>query len=251
MTRGGGTVPTAFLDTNVLYGGLVSDVFLSLADTDRPLYEPKWSSYVKDELREHLTERFTQLGYGHPRMLTERKIHAIDTAFPKANIGEVVVGDDIRQAVRDPDDAPILAGAVFARADELVTLNVKDFHADIISRRWRIAISTPNAFLERLYAEDDEGFAAAMVKMVKAHRKTPRTLQELAETSQRHDGISALGGILEREMERQHAAMRTARPVSGPQGRDRLGRFTTKRGGASDLPNLLHGIWGPDGNGWA
>ena len=241
---------TAFLDTNVLYGGLVSDVFLSLADVDSPLYEPKWSLEGEGELREHLTERFAQLGYEHPRELTERKIHAIDTAFPAANVGTAAIDVGIRQAVRDPDDAPILAGAIFAQVDELVTSNIKDFRADVIFRRWRIAVSTPNAFLEELYAEDNQGFAKAMTGMVKAHRKTPRTLQELAEISQRYSDISALDGILEQEMQRQHAMMQISRPVSGPQGRDRLGRFTAKPGSATDLPDPTHGIWGADGNGW-
>ena len=38
--------PAVFLDTNVLYGGLNSDIFLSLASADKPTFKARWTEYV-------------------------------------------------------------------------------------------------------------------------------------------------------------------------------------------------------------
>lgn len=42
----------AFLDTNVLYGAYLNDVFLSLAE--RGLFRPLWSEEILDELSRNL-----------------------------------------------------------------------------------------------------------------------------------------------------------------------------------------------------
>lgn len=107
----------ALLDTNVLYGALLNDFFLELAD--RGLYRPLWSADILEELRRNLIRG------GEGDRLVEKRIATMATYFPDA----MVDGYEslIPSMTCDPKDRHVLAAAVRGGAEVLVTFNLRDF----------------------------------------------------------------------------------------------------------------------------
>ena len=107
----------AFIDTNVLFGAYLCDTMLCLAEagTCRPL----WSAGVMDELERNLLER------GLPSEAITHRLAEMTSAFPDAQ----VTGYEalIERMACDPKDKHVLAAAVRANAEVLVTFNDKHF----------------------------------------------------------------------------------------------------------------------------
>lgn len=105
------------LDTNVLFGGYLCDSILRLAEAE--LFRPLWSEGVLDELSRNLIIR------GLRRDQVDRRIGQMRRAFPDA----MVEGYEplIAAMTCDPKDRHVLAAAVRANAEILVTFNLGDF----------------------------------------------------------------------------------------------------------------------------
>lgn len=107
----------AFFDTNVLYGALVNDFILELAD--RGLFRPLWSSDVMAELRRNLV-RATE-----DEALVEKRVSTMERYFPDAMVAGYE--DLVPIMTNDEKDRHVLAAAVRGGAEVLVTFNLKDF----------------------------------------------------------------------------------------------------------------------------
>jgi len=107
----------AFLDTCVLYPSYLCDTLLRLAEVEA--YRPLWSADVLIELRRNLLER----GLGSDRV--DHRIAQMCRSFPDAT----VVGYDslVGEMSNDPKDRHVLAAAVRATAEVIVTFNLGDF----------------------------------------------------------------------------------------------------------------------------
>jgi predicted nucleic acid-binding protein len=108
----------AFLDTCVLYGAVLSDTLLRLAEHDT--FRPHWSAQVLDELSRNL-----QLHAGLSSEKAARRINQMQEAFPDAS----VEGYEslVEHLTCDPKDRHVLAAAAHAKCQVLVTFNLKDF----------------------------------------------------------------------------------------------------------------------------
>lgn len=109
----------AFFDTNVLYGALLNDVILELAD--RGLFRPLWSEDVLCELARNLVRN------GEESALVEKRIGTMRRYFADA----MVTGYDdlVPTMTNDEKDRHVLAAAVRGGAEVLVTFNTRDFPA--------------------------------------------------------------------------------------------------------------------------
>jgi predicted nucleic acid-binding protein len=126
----------AFFDTNALFGFHLNDVFLALAE--RSAFRPLWSADVLEELRRNLK------AYGIDSGRVERRIAAMIHSFPDAT----VTGYEhlVATMTCDPKDRHVLAAAVRANAEVLVTFNLKDFPAASVAD-YDIEIVHPDDFL--------------------------------------------------------------------------------------------------------
>lgn len=106
------------LDTSVLFPPTLRDTLLRCAELD--LYLPLWSPHIVDELRRNL---ITDAGLAAQRV--DRLILAMNRRFPEALV------DSYQQLMptmtNHPKDRHVLAAAVQAKANLIVTLNLKDF----------------------------------------------------------------------------------------------------------------------------
>ncbi len=107
----------ALLDTCVLYPAYLCDTLLRLAEAEA--YRPLWSADILTELRRNVVEA------GIPADRVDRRIAQMSHSFPDA----MVTGYDslIDGMTNDPKDRHVLAVAVRANAEVIVTFNVRDF----------------------------------------------------------------------------------------------------------------------------
>lgn len=110
-----------FLDTCALYGAAISDLLLELAEEG--CYRPLWSTHVLDELERNLGLRVGSNKAHH-------RIEAMRTAFADA----LVQGyeDLIPTMTNDPKDRHVIAAAIRANAEVIVTFNLRDFPDDSV-----------------------------------------------------------------------------------------------------------------------
>lgn len=122
---------TALLDTCVLWPSLQRDFLLSLAVEG--MYRPAWSSAILRELEYHETAKLIRRGTDQAAAESRAAslITQMRTAFDDAETTgwEGLEGS---YGLPDPDDEHVVAAAVVAHADAIVTLNMKDFPQDKI-----------------------------------------------------------------------------------------------------------------------
>ena len=128
---------TALVDACVLGGALRRNLILSLAESG--LFRLRWSDAILDE-----TERtIAKISKGKADPAKQRAVMV--AAFPDA----MVLHDraiEAHLALPDPGDVHVLAAAIGAKADVIVTDNIKDFPADALET-WEIAAVTADAFI--------------------------------------------------------------------------------------------------------
>lgn len=135
--------PRAVLDTSVLFSQHRHWLW-HLARLG--YYEAVWSTFIVGELVRIRVEH--SLRYGVERSVYRQRINELINL-----LSDVLVVANYRAAeaghrLRDPDDEPILATAVAASAEFVVSLNTRDFPAD--DRVAGVRFITPQAFLAEL-----------------------------------------------------------------------------------------------------
>lgn len=107
------------LDANVLYPFRVRDALLCFAEAG--LFRARWSSKIIDEWRRNLLAARPEL-----EASVNSQIAAMGRAFPE---GLVHGGDALVDGLSlpDPNDRHVLATAIRAGAEHIVTENLKDF----------------------------------------------------------------------------------------------------------------------------
>lgn len=126
----------ALLDTNVLFGFHLNDVVLGLAE--RGLFRPLWSEEILEELARNLAER------GIPEDRVRRRVTAMSRAFPDATVRGFE--DLVERMTNHPKDRHVLAAAVRANCEVLVTFNLKDFPSATVAD-YDVEVVHPDKFL--------------------------------------------------------------------------------------------------------
>jgi predicted nucleic acid-binding protein len=126
----------AFFDTSALYGARLSDLCLWLADAGA--FRPLWSADIIEELERNLLKN------GERADLVSKRIDTMTAYFPDAMVDGY--GALIEGMTCDPKDRHVLAAAVRANAEVLVTFNLKDFPADSTAA-FEIEVVHPDDFL--------------------------------------------------------------------------------------------------------
>jgi predicted nucleic acid-binding protein len=164
----------AVLDACVLYPAPLRDLLLSLAGEG--LYRPKWSAEIQEEwLRNLLVNRPD---------LTEAQlsatVQAMNRAFPDATV------ENHRSLIQgislpDPDDRHVVAAAIRAKADVIVTYNLKDF-PDSVTKEFDVKVQHPDIFISNVFDLNPDKALDAFRKQVKRLRNPPRTFAEVLDT---------------------------------------------------------------------
>ena len=131
----------AFLDTCVLYGATLCDVMLTVASFGA--YEPHWSPDVIAELERNLVEDAAVA----PEAAAYR-IAEMELAFPQASV--TGYSDLMTTLTCHPKDRHVLAAAVLARSEVLVTFNLNDFPEEALEPLGVRAVHPDDFLLDQL-----------------------------------------------------------------------------------------------------
>ena len=132
----------AVLDANVLYSYPLTCVLLELAEAR--LYRPIWSKDIHGEWIRAITRSRPDIA---PEKLERRRV-AMDHALPDACVSGY---ERLVPAIElpDPDDRHVVAAAIRAKAQVIVTFNEKDFPAAVLEE-FDLATQHPDTFLRHL-----------------------------------------------------------------------------------------------------
>ena len=133
------------LDTCVLYPTVMREMLLGAADAGA--FEPLWSAEIEGEWA-HTAEKHAAGG----RVFAEGEIALLHARWPNARVryGE---GLKARLWLPDAGDIHVLAAAVAGSADAIITLNKKDFPAQILAEEG-LSLMDPDAYLRGVFASD-------------------------------------------------------------------------------------------------
>lgn len=158
------------LDACVLYPARLRDLLMHLGLVG--LYQPKWSDRIQDEWSRNLRLNRPDI----PLESLRRTQSLMNRALPDANItGYESLIDGI--ALPDKDDRHVVAAALRAKAEVIVTLNLRDFPStslDIL----QIQALHPDDFIADLF-DLNPGLALEAVRRQRASlRHPPMTVSE-------------------------------------------------------------------------
>ena len=143
----------AVLDACVIFPTVLREILAGVAA--KGLYQPLWSERI-------LREWVLALRKFGSEAQAEAQVQALclQAAFPKALIREQ---SDIeaRLLLPDPDDRHVLAVAMAAHADCIVTFNAKDFPRHVLAEEG-IARRDPDGFLWEIFSHHPEAVGAVV-----------------------------------------------------------------------------------------
>ncbi|HEY9901255.1 MAG TPA: PIN domain-containing protein [Candidatus Sericytochromatia bacterium] len=159
------------LDSCVMFPMYLRDTLLCTVEAG--LYIPYWSQGILDGATRNLVST--------GKMTAERAMNleaTIKAAFPEAMV-EVPVG--LAEVMTNhPGDRHVLAAAIVAKAEVIVTSNLKHFKEKDLAP-WNVQAQSPDAFLSDLYNLYPDLMVQVVRRQSQALRKPPRTVVELLE----------------------------------------------------------------------
>ena len=160
----------AVLDANVLYSYPLTSVLLELAEAR--LYRPIWSEDIHSEWIRAVSHKRPDIERGK----LQRRRTAMDEALPDACVGGYrrLIGS---LETPDPDDRHVLAVAIRARAQVIVTFNEKHFPADLLSE-FDLSTQHPDTFLRHLIDLAPTVVRTRLENAASALKRPPMTIEE-------------------------------------------------------------------------
>lgn len=159
----------AVLDACVLIPMPLADTLLRLGASPR-LYLPKWTDQIMAEVSRNLVENF-----GLSEDKTAYRESEIRKHFPEAWVDGYE--DLIPAMTNQAKDRHVLAAAVRAQAEIIVTYNKKDFPTAALAP-YSISAQGPSTFLKNLYDLDQEAVLRTLDEQAAAIGKPKSYLLE-------------------------------------------------------------------------
>ena len=181
------TAAVALLDANVLYPAPLRDLLLQLSFTG--LYQARWTAQITAEWKRHLLANRPDLA---DRL--DRTLAVMLRAIPDALVtgyAPLIPG----LSLPDPNDRHVLAAAIAARADTIVTFNVKDFPAAALAGHGIEALH-PDTFLMGL-AETTPHHILAAVRECLVRLTRPAISATAYRNAMRQLGLTEIAAFLD------------------------------------------------------
>lgn len=158
--------PRIVLDANVLFSAVLRDTLLRAAE--RGLCQIFWSQQIFDELGRSLiaTGRTTSDSVSRMRA-------TMDRAFPEAMVSGY--GALIAEMENEPGDRHVAAVAVKAKAEIIVTGNLRDFK----NLPSGVEALSPDEFLVRLFESEPDAMVEILEEQAACLKNPPLSFDEL------------------------------------------------------------------------
>ncbi|MFB2892176.1 PIN domain-containing protein [Aerosakkonemataceae cyanobacterium BLCC-F50] len=167
------------LDSCVIFPMPLCDTLLRAAEAE--LYCVKFSQEILDGATRNLVNK---------NRMTEQKAarfqQMIKNTFPEAI---VEVPEELVVAMRNhPGDRHVLAAAIIAKAEIIVTDNLKHFPKEILDP-YQIEAQHPDVFLSQLFDNDPESMVEVIRQQSDALKNPPQTVVELLERLEKNNRV--------------------------------------------------------------
>jgi predicted nucleic acid-binding protein len=174
-------------DANVLYPSTLRDLLIRLAQTG--LVQAKWSEQILDEV-------FTNLAADRPD-LDERLLRRTRELMCRAVRDCLVRGyEPLVPALTlpDPDDRHVLAAAIKARAQVVVTTNLRDFPASALAP-WNVEAKHPDEFVMDEIDLDRQSVYGAVQRIADSWRRPPGTVDDVLNSLHRSGLVESAAAL--------------------------------------------------------
>jgi predicted nucleic acid-binding protein len=177
----------AVYDANILYPAPLRDLFIRLAQAG--LVRARWTETIHDEwVRSVLAD--------NPSLSAERLARTRTLMNEAVRDCLVKVYEDLIESLTlpDPDDRHVLAAAIRADADVIVTFNLKDFPAASLAS-YHIEAQHPDEFLVSLFDAAPGPVCAAVKRQREGLRTPPKSVEELLATFESQELVQSVARL--------------------------------------------------------
>lgn len=171
-------IPLVIADANVLFPAVLRDTIFRISESG--LARVRLSDAIWNEVTRNL------LSTGRMTADALARLNGAARAFFDLEDMLVTGYESLEPLLTcDPKDRHVLAAAIHAHAESIITLNIKDFPAASLAP-YDIDVETPDAFLLRQHATDPGRLSALLRRQAADKTRPPQTLAQLLDTLARH-----------------------------------------------------------------
>jgi predicted nucleic acid-binding protein len=160
---------TALIDACVLVSAPRRDLLLTLAEAE--FFRVRWSRNIISETQSALRNIFAERDFQDHDARAARAVAAMQAAFPEALVDDQEGLEPLTFGLPDANDEHVLSAAVQTQAQAIVTDNLADFPAAILSPL-NIEARTADDFIADTIALD-EGKAVAAIRSMRVRLRRP------------------------------------------------------------------------------
>jgi predicted nucleic acid-binding protein len=160
---------TALIDACVLVSAPRRDLLLTLAEAE--FFRVRWSRNIISETQSALRRIFAERDFQDHDARAARAVAAMQAAFPEALVDDQEGLEPLTFGLPDANDEHVLSAAVQTQAQAIVTDNLADFPAAILSPL-NIEARTADDFIADTIALD-EGKAVAAIRSMRVRLRRP------------------------------------------------------------------------------
>jgi len=174
-------------DANVLYPNTLRDLLIRIAQAG--LVQAKWTHQILEEV-------FTHLAANRPD-LDPAKLARTRTLMCRAVRDCLVLGYEPLIAaleLPDADDRHVLAAAIKARAQVIVTRNLRDFPAAVLAP-WNVEAKDPDEFVCDQIDLDPQRVYGAIQQIADAWRSPPGGVEDVLTRLERDGLVEAVATL--------------------------------------------------------
>jgi predicted nucleic acid-binding protein len=158
-------------DANVLFPNTLRDLLIRVAQSG--LVQAKWTNAILDETFRNVIAHRPDIDVerlNRTRQLMNRAVRDC-LVFNYEPLIEIL-------DLPDPDDRHVLAAAIKARAQLIVTMNLKDFPSEVL-RPWHVEAKHPDQFLLDQLDLDRDAIEHAVELIAKSRQCPPETAADV------------------------------------------------------------------------
>lgn len=173
-------------DANVLYGNVLRDLLMRLAKSG--VVQAKWTNEILDEMQRNLAANRPDIA---PRLANLRDL--MNRAIPDCLIEDY---EPLIEGLKlpDPDDRHVLAAAIKAGAQVIVTSNLRDFPAEELAS-WSLEAKSPDDFVLDQIDFDDRIVWACVQQIADSHKNPPETIEDILDALERAGLVESVAAL--------------------------------------------------------
>jgi predicted nucleic acid-binding protein len=171
----------AVYDANVLYPNTLRDLLIRIAQLPH-LVQAKWTEEILEEVAVALRKNMPDITAVKTDRLRERMNAAVRDCLVS---GYAPLISDLE--LPDPGDRHVLAAAIKAKAQIIVTKNLRDFPAERLAP-WDLKAKSPDGFVRDQIDIDRQAVWACVQQIVDSRTRNPVTIEDVLKQLER-DGL--------------------------------------------------------------